>query len=307
MCYRCRENAYSYREPSVQKFGISTALVTPFTDAGGLDIETLRGHIRSVLALGADGVTLFGTTGEGASVSDTEVSATLKALTPQDIGRNQITLAIYATSVGSGIAQIQNAANHGVTRILLPPPFYFKDVGDDAVFEWYDAVLAGCPVGTQVILYHIPQITMVSLSLNLIQRLHSVHPAKVFAVKDSAGAWEDTKALLDHSGVAVLVGDERQLAAAAKLGCAGSISGLANVYPDRLKEILKTAEPDPALDTLINAVVANPVTAAVKFVVSEHHGNPAWRRVRAPLTATPDTAFAAIRLAYAAMPTPAGG
>lgn len=287
----------------MKNFGISTALVTPFTDAGTLDIDTFRGHIRNVLALGADGVTLFGTTGEGSSISETEVSAMLKALSPQDIDREQITLAIYATSIGSGITQIQNAANHGVTRILLPPPFYFKDVSDDAIFDWYDALLAGCPVGTQVILYHIPQITMVSLSLDLIQRLRAAHPAKVVAVKDSAGVWPDTKALLEHSGVAVLVGDERQLAAAAKLGCAGSISGMANVFPDRLKAMLTTGQDDAALVALINAVVAFPVTSAVKFMVSETYGKPEWCRVRAPLTVTPEVAYAPIRAALAVMAT----
>ena len=50
-------------------FGISVALLTPFTESGDIDLPRLAAHARDVMDKGAHGVTLFGTTGEGASIS----------------------------------------------------------------------------------------------------------------------------------------------------------------------------------------------------------------------------------------------
>ena len=54
--------------PREQRFGLGCALITPFAADGSVDVVRLVGHARRVLADGCVSVTLFGTTGEGASL-----------------------------------------------------------------------------------------------------------------------------------------------------------------------------------------------------------------------------------------------
>ena len=56
----------------LQTIGISTALLTPFDEDGAINHEIMSAHASWVLSEGVSSVTLFGTTGEGASVSPAE-------------------------------------------------------------------------------------------------------------------------------------------------------------------------------------------------------------------------------------------
>ena len=62
---------------SEARFGLSAALTTPFDGAGRIDIAKMVAHARDCLAKGCDSVTLFGTTGEGASLSRTFLGMTV--------------------------------------------------------------------------------------------------------------------------------------------------------------------------------------------------------------------------------------
>ena len=83
-----------------------------------------------------------------------------------------------------------------------------------------------------VYLYHIPSMTGVPLSVDLVGRLKTAFPGVVVGVKDSSGDWANTEKLLAaHRDLQILVGDERQLARAVRQGGAGTICGLANLLP----------------------------------------------------------------------------
>lgn len=284
----------------MQNFGISAALVTPFDENGGLNTQALGFHAKSVLDLGADRITVFGTTGEGASIGRDERLRCLDALLDCDIAPEQIVVGLSATSIQDLRAQADAAADRGLMHLLVPPPFYFKDIEDAALFEWYATALKLFSADVRVILYHIPQVTGIPLSIDLVRRLHDSFPTQVAGIKDSSGSWANTEALLNENSLAVLVGDERQLAKAASRGCAGAISGLANVVPHRLRRMLDTGEDDAHINALVEAVVAYPVTPAIKTLVSFLHADQSWRRVRPPFSTTPETAFPKLHSALSA-------
>ena len=50
------------------RFGLSCAISTPFSATGDIDVARLVDHAKDRLARGCDSITLFGTTGEGASI-----------------------------------------------------------------------------------------------------------------------------------------------------------------------------------------------------------------------------------------------
>ena len=59
-------------------FGLSVALTTPFSKGGAIDEDTMVSHSKWVLQNGANSITLFGTTGEGTSISQMEKQAVVK-------------------------------------------------------------------------------------------------------------------------------------------------------------------------------------------------------------------------------------
>lgn len=126
-------------------------------------------------------------------------------------------------------------------------------------------------------MYNIPSVTQVALSIELIGRLAKAFPEVVVGVKDSSGDWNYTQQLLSASGnLAVLVGDERVLAAAIRLGADGAISGLANVCPHVLLPLVNEGRDDCRIVMIVNEVIRYPVTPAIKALVAHLTGDPEW-------------------------------
>ena len=282
--------------PRAHLFGVSAAMVTPFDGRGAIDGGRAAAHARRVLASGADGVTLFGTTGEGASLGEEDRARLYEAVLGSGIPAEAVTACICATSAEEAIAQARRALAHGVRRLLLCPPFYFKGVSDDALAAWFGLVFDGiASEGPRVILYHIPQVTAVPLSPSLIRRIKEAHGEMVFGVKDSAGDWAATQRLLPMDDLAVLVGDERLLARAAPLGGAGAISGVANFLPGRVGRLVREGAADRELDAFVDEIVRVPVTPLVKALTGVAFGEDGWERTRPPLESSDPAVVDALR------------
>lgn len=283
-------------------FGISAALTTPFLPDGSVDVVRLNNHIKTVLSESCTSVTLFGTTGEGASVAANTRLETLRAAVDAQIDPVNLVLTLHGAAASDVAQQVTRALEIGVTRFLLPPPCYFNAPENTGLYRWFSKILSrfeGTPA--QFILYHIPQVIGVGLAIDLVARLKAGYPDLVLGVKDSSGSFENTRQLLQLKGLEILVGDERQLAACARLGASGSISGVANVFSDRLARVLADGVDDPALNDLVETVLMFSVTPAIKSLVACKYGADEWRRTSAPLLATSDENFATLSKAYGKM------
>jgi len=261
-------------------------MALPLHDDGSIDYRLLVTHARSCLDAGCSSVTVFGTTGEGASVSLAERAKVLGALLSAGIDpRIEVVGGIASASIGDAVEQIRIVHESGCGRILLAPPFYFKGVREEGLYDWFAWVLekiADSFVGA--ILYHIPSVTQVPLSVDLISRLRAAFPGVVIGVKDSGGDWAFTESLLGtHADLSILIGDERHLAAAVRLGAKGAISGLANLCPGVLLPLIERGKDDSRVADLVKALLKYPVTPAVKALLAHLSGNNRWRKVRPPL------------------------
>jgi 4-hydroxy-tetrahydrodipicolinate synthase len=287
-----------YREGNItvplraDRFGLSVALATPFAEDRSIDLPRLVAHGLQSLADGCKSLTAFGTTGEGASLGVNERNRALGALVGAGVDPGtQLVVGIAASSVEEAIAQGRAGLMMGCPTFLLAPPFYFKNPWDEGLFDWFAAVLTGLgPKASNVILYHIPQVTSVGLSVELVGRLKKVFPQQVRGVKDSSGSWENAEALVkQHGDLHILVGDERLLAKAMNLGASGTICGLANIAPDFMQGPANGIE-EPRVSALIDVVIPFAFTAAVKALVGHRRGDPAaWSRMRAPVRSLSET------------------
>ncbi|MFS2325946.1 dihydrodipicolinate synthase family protein [Brucella sp. H1_1004] len=279
-----------------ERFGLSAALTTPFDADGNIDVSRAIAHARARLDSGCSSVTLFGTTGEGSSIGDAERAALLDAFIAQGFAASNIVVGVMENAIADAVAQSADALRRGCKAILLAPPSYFKNLSDEGLFNWFSAVLKGLGKEARgIILYNIPSVTVVELSVDLITRLRAAFGDIIIGVKDSSGTWAYTEKLLAaHKDIAILIGDERDLAAGVRLGGQGAISGMANLFPDRLLRMINEGLDDDELVGAVRQLLNYPVTPAVKAMVARHTGDKEWRRVRAPLVSLNDADFEAI-------------
>jgi 4-hydroxy-tetrahydrodipicolinate synthase len=269
---------------SDDRFGLSAAMTTSFRADEALDLSRMAEQAKWCLSSGCNSVTLFGTTGEGASVGMSGREQVLGALSSADINGNDVVYCVAATSVHEALSQGRMALDFGCRGLLLTPPFYFKGVTDEGLFTWFASVLEKLgPAARGVILYNIPSVTQIPLSVELIDRLKKQFPGIITGVKDSSGDWEYTQRLLDsHRDLAILIGDERYLAEGVRRGGQGAISGLANVCPAALRPLAMNGQEDERVNRLVDEVLKYPVTPAVKALVARRTGDAAWLNVRSP-------------------------
>lgn len=278
------------------RFGLSAALTTPFGENGDIDFRRALAHARWCLDSGCSSVTLFGTTGEGASIADAERGALIDALVEGGVPASRIVAGVMENAAADACRQAGDALRRGCKAILLAPPSYYKNLSDDGLFAWFSAVFEGLGADARgMILYNIPSVTAVELSVDLVSRLRVAFGSIIAGVKDSSGNWAYTEKLLAaHKDIAILIGDERDLAAGVRLGGQGAISGMANLVPDRLLRIIGEGRDDAELVETVRTLLNYPVTPGVKAMLARRTGDAAWRRVRAPLVALNDADFDAI-------------
>ena len=257
-------------------------MLTPFHDDDSLNIDLFCAHAKAMLERGAAGVTLFGTTGEGASIGLHERADAVSAMIASGVPGNVITLGVCASAIADAVLQIEQGVVLGVTQALLLPPFYFKGCEDQGLYDWHAQLFALADPRAKFILYHIPQVTQVPLSVELVLRLYADFSDRIMAIKDSAGQWDHTRALLDAAAIPVLVGDERLLHKAAAMGGAGSICGMANLHTERMVRVFNTHVEDADLSGRVSVIVSVPVIPALKQVMAAITGDASWANLRAP-------------------------
>jgi 4-hydroxy-tetrahydrodipicolinate synthase len=268
--------------------GLWCAMLTPLNAAGGVDHARLVRHASWLLAQGVAGVAPFGTTGEGQSFSLAEREAGLDALLAAAIAPARIVAATGCAALTDTIALTRHGVMAGCAAALVLPPFFFKDVSDDGLFAWYSRLIDGvADARLRLILYHIPQVSGVPLSVDLIARLAAAYPGVVAGVKDSAGDWANTCALLDRvPQLAILVGHEPHLPQLMRAGGAGTICGVANVYPDLVRALLSPAAgPDEVarIERFIDIAFRQPLLPGFKAIVAARERDAGWLAVRPPL------------------------
>ncbi|MDC9837346.1 dihydrodipicolinate synthase family protein [Rhizobium binxianense] len=283
-----------------QKFGLSVALATPFDSNGDIAIDVMIAQARRSLAAGCSSVTLFGTTGEGSSIGSRERERVFAAFRDAGIAAENIIVGVLVDAAEDAAIQADHALSQGVRNILLAPPSYFKNVSDDGVFQWYSAVFAILgDRARDIIVYNLPSLTMVPLTVSLIGRLRTAFPNIVTGVKDSSGDWPYTESLLKaHGDLIILVGDERHLARGVRLGSQGAISGMANFVPRDVKLMAEEGKDDPRIEGFVAELLKYPVVPAVKAMVAHVASEEIWLAVRPPLASISTEGQAQLALAF---------
>jgi 4-hydroxy-tetrahydrodipicolinate synthase len=275
--------------------GLWCATLTPLDGAGRLDCARMANHARTLFDDGVDGIAPFGTTGEGPSFSVPERRAGLEGLLNTGIPPARLIAATGCAAVTETVELTRHALDGGVVRCLVVPPFYFKDVPDDAVFAFYAGLIdTVADPRLRLYVYHIPQFSGVRVTPTVLRRLADEYAGIVAGVKDSAAEWTNTAALLECvPQLDILIGHEPDLPKLMRAGGAGTICGVANVYPGIVRAVL-ARDVSPAdearLQRFLDVLARFPFLPAFKAIKAAQANDPGWRAVRTPWTALPDAA-----------------
>ena len=284
--------------------GLWCATLTPLSNDGGVDHARFAAHVHTLFAQGVDGVAPFGTTGEGQSFSLEERRAGVDALLAAGIPAARIIAATGCAAFPETVALSRHAVATGCAICLVLPPFFWKDVSDDGLFAWYAKVIEGvADPRLRVFLYHVPQVSAVPLSVDLVARLAAAFPDIVVGVKDSEGNWAHTAALLERvPQLAIMIGHEPHVPRLLRAGGAGTICGVANIYPGLVRALLAphvTPADEAQIATFIEIAFRQPFLAGFKSMVADRTRDPGWLAVRPPLVPLADSARRALNAALA--------
>ena len=218
--------------------GVLTAIVTPFTASGELNLTALRQQVERQLAAG-NGIFCGGTNGEFFVLNEAEKIAVAETCVEAVAGRAPVVAHIGEVSTRETIRLGQQIAKSGVDAVSVITP-WFVPIKQDELVSHYTAIADALSV--PVFLYNIPARTGNTIEPQTARQL-AAH-GNIIGIKDSAGSYESLKGFLDAvkdiDGFNVLNGPDSLIHQGFVDGCSACISGLANVAPREINAIWST-------------------------------------------------------------------
>lgn len=290
-------------QPDHRLSGVFAPVLTPFDAMLEADVTRFITHCQWLL--GHDtGLAVFGTTSEANSLSTTEKLKLLDALMASGAPAERIMMGNGCSALTDTVTLTSHALEHGIVNMLTLPPFYYKEVSDDGLFDSYVEIIERVADDRlKIYLYHIPQVSHVGLSLSLIERLLKAYPDAIAGVKDSSGQWDNTLEMLKEfgpGGFNVFAGSESFLLSTLQNGGGGCIAATANVNPQAIVTLFNTWEnPDApqqqtALDAVRSTFLQYAGIPAFKAAIAHFRSDPEWSTVRPPLISLSTTQHSAL-------------
>jgi 4-hydroxy-tetrahydrodipicolinate synthase len=275
--------------------GVFAAGVTPLRPDFSLDLDSVPRLLEFLYKRGCHGILILGTTGEGPSFSPEERLSLFRVAVEarRSISAFRILAGTGTPSLEETISLTRAAFELEMDGAVVLPPYYFRKVSDDGLFTWFAEVLKrAVPSGGILLGYHIPQITGVSLSLDLVGRLKDAFPDKFAGIKDSSGDIEHARQLGKKFGKDLLIynGNDPLFSQALEAGASGCITALANVYSPASRRIFEAYQQGTidikSQECLVKArdVLEHHMPAAsfIKTLLTKLYHFPHWT-VRPPL------------------------
>lgn len=215
--------------------GVLTAIVTPFDEEGGLNVQSLKEQVNRQLAAG-NGIFCGGTNGEFFVLNEQEKITVTAACVEEVAGRANVVAHIGEIATRETIRLGKQIEKLGVDAVSVITP-YFVPLKQNELINHYTAVADALSV--PVFLYNIPARTGNTLEPQTV-RVLAEHP-NIIGIKDSAGSYESLSGFLnavkDIDNFDVLNGPDSLIHRGFVEGCSACISGLANVAPKEINAI----------------------------------------------------------------------
>ena len=217
--------------------GSVVALVTPFSDDGGVDFEALGRLVDFHLENGTDGILTLGTTGESSTMTHEEDNEVVDFVVRRVAGRIPVIAGSGSNSTQTMLEKSLEYQRLGVDGLLIITPYYNKS-NEEGIYLHLKTVADA--VDVPCILYNIPGRTGCSISVRNVERLCG-HP-NIMGLKEASGnmGYAASIAHCLSDGFRLYSGEDALTVPLMSLGASGTISVWANVQPALVHDMCRT-------------------------------------------------------------------
>ena len=173
--------------------GVLAPVVTPFKADLSPDSQRFIAHCKWLLSQNC-GLAVFGTNSEANSLSMEERATLLDELVAAGVDPARMMPGTGCCSLMETVKLTKQAVGNGCAGVLMLPPFYYKDVGEEGLYRYFSEVVRRVgDARLKIYLYHIPPVAIVGVTVKLVERLLTAYPNAIAGMKDSSGDWNNTK------------------------------------------------------------------------------------------------------------------
>ncbi len=255
--------------------GIATALITPFTKDGTIDLEGLKILIDRQIENGISAIIIAGTTGEASTLSFDEYSLLIAKSNEYINKRVPLIVGSGSNNTAYALKLSLEAKKRGADGLLMVTPYYNKTTQEGLALHYKHIADR---VKIPIILYNVPTRTGLGISPTTCKLL-AEHPY-IVAIKEASGNISNTMDILYAAPKLTLYsGNDDQLLPILSIGGKGLISVVSNVAPRetvRIYQAFKDGEIEkaikahnkllPLMRALFNQVNPIPVKRALQLL-----------------------------------------
>ncbi len=225
--------------------GAWTALVTPMKESGEVDYDGFRRIVEFQITEGIDGIVPLGTTGETPTLEDAEEDKLIEIAVKTAGGKIPVMVGAGSNSTKHMVKYVERAKNMGADAALVVTPYYNKPNDSGLIRHFEEAAKVGIPV----FVYNIASRTGRNIPAPLMEKIARI--PGIAGVKESSGDIGQIGDIIRDvsSPVAaqknekfwVLSGDDALALPLISLGGDGLISVISNLFPAKVKAMVKAA------------------------------------------------------------------
>ncbi|NJQ02210.1 4-hydroxy-tetrahydrodipicolinate synthase [Streptomyces zingiberis] len=213
---------------------VLTAMVTPFTADGALDLDGAQRLAAHLVDAGNDGIVVNGTTGESPTTGDAEKADLVRAVVEAVGDRAHVVAGASTNDTRHSVELARAAERAGAHGLLAVTPYYSKPP-QEGLYRHFLAITEATDL--PVMLYDIPGRSGVPINTETIVRL-AEHP-RIVANKDAKGDLGRASWALARSGLAWYSGDDMLNLPLLSVGAVGFVSVVGHVVTPELRALLE--------------------------------------------------------------------
>lgn len=216
---------------------VLTAMVTPFTATGELDVNATGLLAERLVNEGNNGLVVNGTTGESPTTTDAEKEMVVRAVVDAVGDRATIVAGVGTYDTAHSVKLAKAAEKAGAHGALVVTPYYSRPQ-QEGLLAHFAAIADASDL--PIILYDIPPRAVVAIAPDTLLRL-AEHP-RITAVKDAKGDLYAGSQVMAGSDLAFYSGDDPLNLPWLSVGGVGVISIIGHVLAGHLRAMVDAAE-----------------------------------------------------------------
>ncbi|RMI33889.1 4-hydroxy-tetrahydrodipicolinate synthase [Streptomyces triticirhizae] len=220
--------------PEIPFGRILTAMVTPFTGDGSLDLDGAQRLAAHLVDSGNDGLIVNGTTGESPTTTDGEKSELVRAVVEAVGDRAHVVAGVGTNDTRHSVELARAAERAGAHGLLTVTPYYNKPP-QEGLYQHFTAVADATEL--PVMLYDIPGRSGVPINTETMVRL-AEHP-RIVANKDAKGDLGRASWAIATTGLAWYSGDDMLNLPLLAVGAVGLVSVVGHVVTAELRALVE--------------------------------------------------------------------